>query len=252
MKRTATRHIARVRAAIAEVQASDLADRRGRSTSSKDRPSTCSARRPRCSRRSTVATRSRELRRRTGAASTRWSRPTADLTSESGLVGPRRDGRRRPPTPKRRPRSSTTSRRWRTSTVALAEGADWFREVGTDESPGTVVCTVSGCVTHAGVGEFTMGTTLREIIETRRRRRRGPGARSARCCRAPRPRSSPPTSSTRRRAGRGCRRSARGSARPRSSCSTTRPTSRRSPRACHDSSRSSRAASARRASRTAC
>ena len=51
-------------------------------------------------------------------------------------------------------------------TVALAEGADWFREVGTDESPGTVVCTVSGCVTRAGVGEFTMGSTLREIIET--------------------------------------------------------------------------------------
>ena len=51
-------------------------------------------------------------------------------------------------------------------TVALAEGADWFREVGTDESPGTVLCTVSGCVTRAGVGEFTMGTPLREIIET--------------------------------------------------------------------------------------
>jgi len=51
-------------------------------------------------------------------------------------------------------------------TLALAEGADWFREVGTADSPGTVVCTVSGCVSRAGVGEFTMGTPLREIIET--------------------------------------------------------------------------------------
>src|SRR5207253_8170108 len=51
-------------------------------------------------------------------------------------------------------------------TVALAEGADWFREVGTADSPGTVLCTVSGAVAHAGVGEFAMGTPLREIIET--------------------------------------------------------------------------------------
>ena len=50
--------------------------------------------------------------------------------------------------------------------VAMAEGADWFREVGTDGSPGTLLCTVSGCVNRAGVGEFTMGTPLREIIES--------------------------------------------------------------------------------------
>ena len=63
--------------------------------------------------------------------------------------------------------------------VALAEGADWFREVGTDESPGTMLCTVSGCVTLRGVGEFTMGTPLREIIETL-----GGGARPGRTIRA--------------------------------------------------------------------
>jgi NADH-quinone oxidoreductase subunit F len=51
-------------------------------------------------------------------------------------------------------------------TVTLAEGADWFREVGTGDSPGTVLCTVSGAVQRAGVGEFAMGTPLREIIET--------------------------------------------------------------------------------------
>jgi NADH:ubiquinone oxidoreductase subunit F (NADH-binding) len=51
-------------------------------------------------------------------------------------------------------------------TVALAEGADWFREVGTDDSPGTFLATVSGCTVRAGVGEFTMGTPVREVIET--------------------------------------------------------------------------------------
>ena len=48
----------------------------------------------------------------------------------------------------------------------LAEGADWFRQVGTAESPGTVVCTVSGGGRRAGVAEFEMGTPLREVIET--------------------------------------------------------------------------------------
>jgi NADH:ubiquinone oxidoreductase subunit F (NADH-binding) len=47
----------------------------------------------------------------------------------------------------------------------VAEGAEWFRQVGTVESPGTIVCTMTGrCATHA-VGEVAMGTTLREAIE---------------------------------------------------------------------------------------
>ncbi|HEX5096127.1 MAG TPA: NADH-ubiquinone oxidoreductase-F iron-sulfur binding region domain-containing protein [Acidimicrobiia bacterium] len=50
--------------------------------------------------------------------------------------------------------------------LVLEHGADWFRELGTDQSPGTFVCTVSGDVRHAGVGEFPMGTPLREVIET--------------------------------------------------------------------------------------
>jgi NADH:ubiquinone oxidoreductase subunit F (NADH-binding) len=48
----------------------------------------------------------------------------------------------------------------------LAEGASWFREVGTPDSPGTVLCTVSGGGRRAGVAEFEMGTPLREVIET--------------------------------------------------------------------------------------
>jgi len=48
----------------------------------------------------------------------------------------------------------------------IARGADWFRTVGTDESPGTIVCTVTGSTQRHGVGEVPMGTTLREVIET--------------------------------------------------------------------------------------
>lgn len=46
----------------------------------------------------------------------------------------------------------------------VARGPEWFREVGTAESPGTVVCTVSGAVQRTGVGEVPMGTTLRDAI----------------------------------------------------------------------------------------
>ncbi|HEY3831560.1 MAG TPA: NADH-ubiquinone oxidoreductase-F iron-sulfur binding region domain-containing protein [Acidimicrobiia bacterium] len=47
----------------------------------------------------------------------------------------------------------------------LARGADWFRTEGTEESPGTIVCTVTGSTVRHGVGEVIMGTPLREVIE---------------------------------------------------------------------------------------
>ncbi len=48
----------------------------------------------------------------------------------------------------------------------VANGAEWFRSLGTDDSPGTIVCTVSGSTTRAGVAEIPMGTPLRVAIET--------------------------------------------------------------------------------------
>lgn len=48
----------------------------------------------------------------------------------------------------------------------LAEGADWFRSLGTAESPGTIVCTVSGKAQRHGVAEFPMGTPLRTVIDS--------------------------------------------------------------------------------------
>ncbi len=58
----------------------------------------------------------------------------------------------------------------------VREGAAWFRELGTERSPGTIVCTITGSVASPGVGEIAMGTTLRTAIEeigggTRRDRR---------------------------------------------------------------------------------
>jgi len=47
----------------------------------------------------------------------------------------------------------------------IARGAAWFRSVGTEESPGTIVCTVTGDVRRPGVAEIAMGTTLGDAIE---------------------------------------------------------------------------------------
>ncbi len=47
----------------------------------------------------------------------------------------------------------------------MAEGPDWFRAVGTDSSPGTSVCTISGATKRHGVAEVPMGTPLRQVIE---------------------------------------------------------------------------------------
>jgi NADH:ubiquinone oxidoreductase subunit F (NADH-binding) len=47
----------------------------------------------------------------------------------------------------------------------LDRGPEWFRTAGTDKSPGTIVCTITGQVEHPGVTEVEMGTTLREAIE---------------------------------------------------------------------------------------
>jgi NADH:ubiquinone oxidoreductase subunit F (NADH-binding) len=47
----------------------------------------------------------------------------------------------------------------------IARGAKWFRTHGTEESPGTIVCTVTGSTVRDGVGEVPMATTLREAID---------------------------------------------------------------------------------------
>ena len=46
----------------------------------------------------------------------------------------------------------------------VANGGDWYRRYGTAESPGTMICTVSGDTVRHGVGEVEMGTPLATVI----------------------------------------------------------------------------------------
>jgi NADH:ubiquinone oxidoreductase subunit F (NADH-binding) len=47
----------------------------------------------------------------------------------------------------------------------LARGRDWFRSIGTDASPGNIVCTVVGDVAAPDVGEVELGIQLRDVID---------------------------------------------------------------------------------------
>jgi NADH:ubiquinone oxidoreductase subunit F (NADH-binding) len=47
----------------------------------------------------------------------------------------------------------------------LARGPEWFRSMGTVESPGTIVATVVGDVVAPDVGEVELGTSLRDVID---------------------------------------------------------------------------------------
>ncbi|HSK90171.1 MAG TPA: NADH-ubiquinone oxidoreductase-F iron-sulfur binding region domain-containing protein [Euzebyales bacterium] len=46
----------------------------------------------------------------------------------------------------------------------LRNGADWFRDVGTTEAPGTMLFTVIGDVARPGVHELPLGTPLRTLV----------------------------------------------------------------------------------------
>jgi NADH-quinone oxidoreductase subunit F len=48
--------------------------------------------------------------------------------------------------------------------IILTRGAHWYRNIGTPETPGPVICSVVGDVAHAGFGEIEPGATLRDAI----------------------------------------------------------------------------------------
>ena len=48
--------------------------------------------------------------------------------------------------------------------MIVMEGADWFKSIGPENSPGTKAFALTGSVKHTGLIEVPMGTTLREVI----------------------------------------------------------------------------------------
>lgn len=48
--------------------------------------------------------------------------------------------------------------------MIINEGAEWFKTIGPESSPGTKAFALTGSVKHTGLIEVPMGTTLREVI----------------------------------------------------------------------------------------
>ncbi len=46
----------------------------------------------------------------------------------------------------------------------ILQGADWFRTIGTEGSPGTKTFSLTGAIENTGLIEVPMGTSLRHII----------------------------------------------------------------------------------------
>src|SRR5437879_2932340 len=128
----------------------------------------------------------------------------------------------------------------------LARGSEWFRSMGTPDSPGTVVCTVVGDVRRPDVVEVELGTELGEVLDhcggPCRDGASGPFSLGypTRCSRGSK---SAPGSATRT-----CRQPAPDWGLPASSCTTTPPAWSRSRGCSRASSMSSPAGSAFRAS----
>ena len=95
--------------------------------------------------------------------STGCSRPTPQL----GWIGGHRPGGRRPRPRRRLEPDARQQRRDPRQRPAhpRAEGPSGSAAIGTERSPGTVVCTVVGDVRHAGVDEVELGTPLRRCID---------------------------------------------------------------------------------------
>ena len=53
---------------------------------------------------------------------------------------------------------------WANVSPIILNGADWYREVGTEGSPGTKVFSLAGKLVNTGLVEVPMGVTLRELI----------------------------------------------------------------------------------------
>lgn len=49
--------------------------------------------------------------------------------------------------------------------LIINKGADWFKSIGTDESPGTAVFSLVGKINNTGLVEVPMGISLRQLIE---------------------------------------------------------------------------------------
>ncbi|MCL2197788.1 MAG: 4Fe-4S binding protein [Defluviitaleaceae bacterium] len=87
----------------------------------------------------------------------------------NSLEGKRGEPRLRPPFPAQKglwdkPTVNNNVETYANIPAVITRGADWFRSIGTEKSPGTKVFALAGKINNVGLVEVPMGTTLREIV----------------------------------------------------------------------------------------
>ena len=91
---------------------------------------------------------------------------TALMASIEGRPG---EPRPRPPYPAQsglwgRPTNINNVKSWASVPLIIANGAEWFAEVGTEKSKGTAIFSMVGKINNTGLVEVPMGVSLRELI----------------------------------------------------------------------------------------
>src|SRR5659263_312858 len=87
----------------------------------------------------------------------------------ASIEGRRGMPRARPPYPAvaglwGKPTNINNVETWANVPLIIVNGADWYRTIGTENSPGTKVFSLAGKLNNTGLVEVPMGMTLRELI----------------------------------------------------------------------------------------
>jgi NADH-quinone oxidoreductase subunit F len=107
-----------------------------------------------------------DIEMRIGAGAFVCGEETALMASIEGRTG---EPRQRPPFPAQsglwgKPTNINNVKSWANVPLIIAKGADWFAEVGTESSKGTVIFSVVGKIRNTGLVEVPMGISLHELI----------------------------------------------------------------------------------------
>jgi len=103
---------------------------------------------------------------RLGAGAFVCGEETALMASIEGKPG---EPRPRPPFPAQsglwgKPTNINNVKSWSSIPLIIANGPEWFAEVGTEKSKGTAIFSMVGKINNTGLVEVPMGITLRELI----------------------------------------------------------------------------------------
>jgi NADH:ubiquinone oxidoreductase subunit F (NADH-binding)/(2Fe-2S) ferredoxin len=107
-----------------------------------------------------------EIQLHLGAGAFVCGEETALMASVEGRPG---EPRPRPPYPAQsglwgQPTNINNVKSWASIPLIVANGAEWFAEVGTENSKGTAIFSMVGKINNTGLVEVPMGISLRELV----------------------------------------------------------------------------------------